>query len=67
MPTGISELEEKVRNNDKITIFTSAEIEKISGQPGIFEISIKQSDAAFIRLIFIAIIFTSIIYFLLFL
>jgi quinone-modifying oxidoreductase subunit QmoB len=43
MPTGIPELEEEIKNNDKITVFTSSEIEKISGQPGIFEVRIKQN------------------------
>ena len=44
LPTGIPEMIEKVKNHDKITIFTSATIEKISGQPGIFEINIKRND-----------------------
>jgi quinone-modifying oxidoreductase subunit QmoB len=43
MPTGIPELEKEVQDHEKITVFTSAEVEKISGQPGIFEISIKQN------------------------
>ncbi|TKJ19992.1 MAG: hypothetical protein CEE42_15115, partial [Promethearchaeota archaeon Loki_b31] len=44
MPTGIPELEKEVQNHKKINIFTSAEVEKISGQPGLFEVSIKQAD-----------------------
>jgi quinone-modifying oxidoreductase subunit QmoB len=44
MPTGISELEKEVQSHERINVFTSAEIDKISGQPGIFEISIKQND-----------------------
>jgi quinone-modifying oxidoreductase subunit QmoB len=43
MPTGVSELEEKIKNSEKITVFTSAEVERISGQPGIFEVSIKHN------------------------
>ena len=42
MPTGIPELEQEIQNHKKINIFTSAEVEKISGQPGLFEVSIKQ-------------------------
>ena len=44
LPTGIPEMIENVKNHDKITIFTSATVEKISGQPGIFEISIKHDN-----------------------
>ena len=43
MPTGIPELEEEIKNNDKITVHTSSEIEKISGQPGIFDVRIKKN------------------------
>ena len=42
MPTGIPELVQKIQNHKKINIFTSAEVEKISGQPGLFEVCIKQ-------------------------
>ena len=44
IPTGIPELTENVQNHEKITVFTSAEVEKISGQPGIFEVKIKQGN-----------------------
>ncbi len=42
MPTGIPELVQEIQNHKKINIFTSAEVEKISGQPGLFEVCIKQ-------------------------
>jgi len=43
MPTGIPELEKEVLDHTNIKVFTSATVEKISGQPGAFEISIKQN------------------------
>jgi quinone-modifying oxidoreductase subunit QmoB len=41
-PTGISELEVEIQNHKKIKIFTSAQVEKISEEPGIFEVMVKQ-------------------------
>jgi quinone-modifying oxidoreductase subunit QmoB len=43
-PTGIPELEQKVQNHEKIKIFTSAEVAKISEEPGIFEVMVKQGE-----------------------
>jgi quinone-modifying oxidoreductase subunit QmoB len=41
-PTGIPELEKEVRDHKKITVYTATEIEKISGEPGIFDVTLKQ-------------------------
>lgn len=43
-PTGIPELIEKVEKNEKITVLTSANVDKISGEPGNFEVTVKQGD-----------------------
>ena len=48
MPTGTPELEKEVRDHKNINIYTSAEVVKISGQPGIFEISINLAMWLFI-------------------
>jgi len=46
-PTGIPELEQKVQNHEKIKVFTSAEVAKISEEPGIFEVTVKQGEKSF--------------------
>ncbi|MBF0105176.1 MAG: hydrogenase iron-sulfur subunit [Deltaproteobacteria bacterium] len=43
-PTGLPELIDQVKKNSKITVYTSSTIEKISGEPGRFEITIKKAD-----------------------
>ena len=40
-PTGVDELIAEVEGNDKITVYKSAEIEKISGGPGLFDATFK--------------------------
>jgi quinone-modifying oxidoreductase, subunit QmoB len=42
--TGIPDLVKEVEKFDKITIFTSTHVEKISGQPGVFEVTLRQAD-----------------------
>jgi quinone-modifying oxidoreductase subunit QmoB len=43
-PTEIPELEIEIEKHDKIKILTSAEVVKISGQPGEFVVTIKQGE-----------------------
>ena len=43
-PTEIPELEKEIKEHKKIDVLTSAVVEKISGQPGQFEATIKQGD-----------------------
>jgi quinone-modifying oxidoreductase subunit QmoB len=43
-PTGIPELEKEVQNHENIDIYTSAEVENISGEPGAFQIKVKQGE-----------------------
>jgi len=42
--TGIPEIEKNVQEHDKIKIFTNSKIDKVSGEPGNFTITIKESD-----------------------
>ena len=42
--TGIEELIEKVKASDKITVYTGAKINKISGAPGMFEVDVEGQD-----------------------
>lgn len=43
VPTGIPELESAVKSTKEIEVLTSAEIDKISGGPGSFDVSLKQN------------------------
>jgi quinone-modifying oxidoreductase subunit QmoB len=42
--TGIHDLEKNTQENDNIKVYTSAEIEKIDGEPGNFNVTIKESS-----------------------
>ncbi len=42
--TGIEEKIKQVQSNDKIKVHTSAEIEKITGAPGMFDVTLKGSE-----------------------
>lgn len=46
-PTGIPELEKEVQENENIRVFISSEIDKISGEPGNFNVTIKQDGKSF--------------------
>jgi len=41
VPTGIEQLIEEVQDHERVTVHTGAQIEKISGQPGQFDVSVK--------------------------
>ena len=41
--TGLEDVVKSVENNDKIKVYTSSSIEKISGGPGIFSVEIKSN------------------------
>lgn len=42
----IQALIEKVNQNEKITVYTGAKVEKTSGGPGVFKVSIKQNGSS---------------------
>ena len=44
--TGIPELIKRVKDHDKITVHTSTEIEKITGAPGLFDVTLKSNNGA---------------------
>ncbi|GAB4354181.1 MAG: FAD-dependent oxidoreductase [Candidatus Abyssubacteria bacterium] len=45
--TGIEELVNEVQQNSKIKVHTSAEIEKIKGAPGMFDVKLKGNESTF--------------------